>query len=102
MTRIDGGYGKPYNLYTMKILEVKDISRKETHIYYRRVFNGTAVLELMHKPVSKRIEFIIETTPLGKKNITVSLVDHVEYPLMPLIHGLRTKIAELDAEGALP
>ncbi len=102
MTRIDGEYGKPYNLDTMKILELKDINRKETHIYYRRVFNGTAVMELMHKPVEKRIEFVIETTPLGKKHISVSLMDHVEYPLLPLIHSLRTKIAELDAEGALP
>jgi hypothetical protein len=94
--------GKPYNFDNMKILELKDISRKETHIYYRRIFNGTVVMELMHKPVEKRIEFIIETTPMGKKNISVSLIDHIEYPLMPLINGLRTKIAELDAEGVLP
>jgi hypothetical protein len=94
--------GKPYNFDNMKILELKDISRKETHIYYRRIFNGTAVMELMHKPVEKRIEFIIETTPMGKKNISVSLIDHVEYPLMPLLHSLRHKIAELDAEGVLP
>lgn len=86
----------------MRIVELKDISRKETYIYYRRIFNGTAVLELLHKPVEKRIEFIIETTPMGKKHIAVSLVDHVEYPLMPLLHSLRTKIAELDAKGVLP
>jgi len=92
----------PYNLESMKILDLKDISRKENHIYYRRVFNGTAVMELMHKPVEKRIEFIIETTPLGKKHISVSMLDHVEYPLMPLLHSLRHKIAELDAEGVLP
>lgn len=96
---------KPGNLTIfniMKIIGIKDISRKETHIYYRRVFNGTAVMELMHQNVEKRIEFIIETTPMGKKHISVSMQDHVEYPLMPLIQSLRHKIAELDAEGVLP
>lgn len=89
-------------LSIMKIIDLKDINRKETHIYYRRVFFGIAIIDLLHNPVEKRIEFTIETTPLGKKEISVSLLDHIEYPLIPLLQGLRHKIAELDSQGVLP
>ncbi len=86
----------------MKVLEIKDIVRKDVPIYYRRLFTGTAVLEILDKPLEHRIEFTIETKPTGTRETTVSLVDNLDYPLVPVIKELKDFISGLDRSGALP
>ncbi len=86
----------------MTILEIKDVVRKDVPIYYRRLFTGTAVIELLGDRLDRRIEFSIETKPTGAKETTVNLLDDVEYPLIPLVRGLKELVAGMDASGALP
>jgi hypothetical protein len=86
----------------MKVLSIKDMVRKDVPIYYRRLFSGVAVLELVKEPVERRIDFSIETKPTGAKEITVTFVDHVDYPLIPLNRELKKFIDHLDVNGGLP
>ncbi|MDR0403066.1 MAG: hypothetical protein LBH35_05690 [Treponema sp.] len=86
----------------MKILEFKNIVRKDVPIYYRRLFSGTAVLELVNKPIDLPLNFSIEDKPTGSKEIIVTLNEKVDYPLVPLINELKKYIDNLDASGALP
>lgn len=86
----------------MTILSISDITRKENFIYYRREFTGKALYDLPGRQHAGQIEFIIETTPMGKKQITINLVDSVEYPVLPLIHSLKDFIMNMDNEGKLP
>jgi hypothetical protein len=86
----------------MKIIAVKDIIRKDVPIYYRRHFSGVAVLELLNKSLDRRIDFMIETKPTGAKEISLSLIDPVDYPLTPLIKELKAFVISLDDEGGLP
>ena len=86
----------------MKILEIKEIVRKDVPIYYRRVFTGVAVMDILGQQLDKRIEFAIETRPTGAKDVSVSMVDTVDYPLVTLQKELRTAIVELDKAGKLP
>ncbi|GHV92391.1 hypothetical protein AGMMS50268_28940 [Spirochaetia bacterium] len=86
----------------MKIISVKDIVRKDVPIYYRRLYSGIAVLELIKKPVDVRIDFSIEQKPTGQKEILVTLIDTVDYPLVPLMSELKKHIGDLDSKGSLP
>lgn len=86
----------------MKVLDILDIARKDVPIYYRRLYTGSASLELLGKSVVRRIEFSIETKPTGAKDIQVSLVDEVDYPLIPLQKALKDTILAMDRSGALP
>jgi hypothetical protein len=86
----------------MKILEVKDIVRKDVPIYYRRLYTCIVVLELINKPQDVRIDFSIEHKPTGQKEILITLIDKVDYPLVPLNSALKKVIDDLETSGALP
>jgi hypothetical protein len=86
----------------MKVLSIKNIVRKDVPIYYKRHFSGVAVLELVKEPVERRIDFSIENMPTGAKEIVITLVDAVDYPLIPLRRELKQFINGLDSNGGLP
>ncbi|MDR0487268.1 MAG: hypothetical protein LBG91_03370 [Treponema sp.] len=86
----------------MKICEVKEIKRKDVPIYYRKLYTGIAVIETIKGPSDYRIDFIIEYKPTGQKDIIITFVDQVDYPLVPLNKELKKFIDDLDFEGGLP
>jgi hypothetical protein len=86
----------------MTVSDIKNIVRKDVPIYYRRVYTGIAVIEFAGKNQEFRIDWIIEVSPLGTKELSVTVSDKVDYPLLPLIKELKAKIGKLDDEGKLP
>lgn len=86
----------------MTILDISDITRKENCIYYRREFKAHATIDLPGKKHSGEIEFTIETAPTGKKEISVTILDSVDYPLVPIMRNLKEYIHNLDSSGELP
>ncbi|MDR0586122.1 MAG: hypothetical protein LBG26_02675 [Treponema sp.] len=86
----------------MKILEIKNIVRKDVPIYYRRLFSGTLVLELINKTQESRIDFTVETKPTGINEIIVNGMEPVDYPLLPLTKEIKKYISLLDENGGLP
>ena len=86
----------------MKVVSIKDILRKDVPIYYRRLFTATAVLDILNEHLSRKIEFTIETGPTGTRAVTVTLLEHLEYPLVPVLRELRESIVILDKNGTLP
>jgi hypothetical protein len=87
---------------SVKVVEIKEVIRKDTPIYYRRFFSGIASLEFLQTKTERRIDFFIETKPTGLKDILVTIAEPVDYPLVPLIKALKTTIDTLDENGALP
>ncbi|MDR2535793.1 MAG: hypothetical protein LBD29_07160 [Treponema sp.] len=86
----------------MRILEIKEIVRKDVPIYYRRFFSGIVAIEFLEMVVERRIDFFIETMPTGQKEIIVTIAEPIDYPLVPLIKALKATIDTLDANGELP
>ena len=86
----------------MKITEIKDIVRKDVPIYYRRLYSGTAVMELISKRVEVPLDFQIEHKPTGQKDIAITLSEKIDYPLVPLQKELKKFISDLDSAGKLP
>ncbi|MDR2134266.1 MAG: hypothetical protein LBP27_04095 [Treponema sp.] len=86
----------------MKVVTIKDMVRKDVPIYYRRLYTAVAVLELIKGSEDHRIDFAIENKPTGQTEISVTLIDKVDYPLVPLTRELKKFIAGLDKNGGLP
>ena len=86
----------------MKVVTIKDTIRKDVPIYYRKLFTGVAVIELNSGPSNYRIDFTIEYKPTGQKDISVSFIDAIDYPLIPVTKELKNFINELESSGALP
>jgi hypothetical protein len=86
----------------MKIQRLRDVIRKDFPIYYRRLFSGILDIELLGKAVECRIDFTIETLPTGMNQVSVTLAEPVDYPLVPLMRELKQYIITLDENGELP
>jgi len=86
----------------MRVIEIKNMTRKEFPIYYRRFYAGIAVMELVNKPVEIPLDFQIEHKPTGSTEITLSLLQAVDYPLIPLQKELKKFIGDLDSNRKLP
>ena len=86
----------------MKITAIKNIVRKDVPIYYRRLYSGLAVMELVNKPTEVPLDFQIEQKPTGQIEIGITLSQKIDYPLVPLQKELKKFIGELDSAGKLP
>jgi hypothetical protein len=86
----------------VKILELKNIIRKDVPIYYRRLYSGDAVVEMINQPVEIPVEFRIEHMPTGQMETSVTFPKKVDYPLVPLVKELKNFISALDSAGKLP
>jgi hypothetical protein len=86
----------------MRIVQVKNIERKDVPIYYRRLFSGIVEIELVNKSAERCIDFTIETKPTGQKDIFITMPDPIDYPLVPLMKALKGYLNELDDAGGLP
>jgi len=87
----------------MRILQIKNLKRKDVPIYYRRLYSGTVVLELISPPPTEvPLDFQIEQKPTGVVEIGITLLKKIDYPLVPLQKELKKFIADLDSTGQLP
>jgi len=86
----------------MKVKTIKDMIRKDVPIYYRKLYTGIAVIEFNDKPSDFRIDFSIEYKPTGQKEINISFIDKVDYPLVPVNRELKQYISELESANGLP
>ena len=86
----------------MRIIEIKNMTRKDFPIYYRRFYSGIAVFELVNGIVEVPLEFQIENKPTGAKDIITVLAQKIDYPLVPIQKELKKFIGALDSSGKLP
>jgi len=87
----------------MKVIEIKNLSRKDVPIYYRRLYSGIAVLDLIKEIVDVPLDFQIEHKPTGHIEISISSnIGQVDYPLVPLKKEIKRFIGTLDSTGKLP
>jgi len=86
----------------MKVIAIKDIFRKDVPIYYRLLYTGVAVIDLGKGAADYRIDFTIEIKPTGLKEISVTFLDNLEYPLLPVIKELKILIDKMHEDELLP
>jgi hypothetical protein len=86
----------------MKLTGISNIVKKNSPLHYRNEYTASAVFELDNQSLlSKRIEFVVEMSPIGSKDIRINFVDTLEYPLVPILKSLEDEIHSLDRKGSL-
>ncbi len=86
----------------MRVLELRELTRRETPIHYIREYTAVASLEApggLRREVS--VAFTLEQKPLGPPDISVRVLDPIDWPLLPVVRALRERLALLDREGRL-
>lgn len=87
----------------MKVVELTNISRRETPLLYRRTYTATAVLAHGATHLSSgRVEFVLEHSPLGALDIRVRFLDELDCPVLPATSAVRSHISKLEQSGELP
>ena len=86
----------------MNVVAIKDVIRKDIPIYYRLLYTGVATIELSGKQADYRIDFSIEIKPTGKKEIVVTFLDELDYPLVPVLREMKNLIETMHSNGELP
>lgn len=86
----------------MRIVEIKNLTRKDFPIYYKRFYAGIAVTEMVNGKVEFPLDFHIEHKATGHTEIFLNLGQKVDYPLIPLQKELKRFIGALDSDGKLP
>ncbi|MDR0322875.1 MAG: hypothetical protein LBI12_00340 [Treponema sp.] len=86
----------------MKVISLKDMIRKDVPIYYRKLYTGVVVLEVNNLNKDYRIDFSIEYKPTGQKEISITFIDTIDYPLIPINKELKNYILEMETNGGLP
>ncbi len=86
----------------MRIIELKDLRRKETPLHYIREFTGIAVLEREGKVFEKALVFTVERRPSGAPEVSARFVEEPEWPILPLLRSIKDLVTELDKSGGLP
>ena len=86
----------------MKVINIKSIVRKDVPIYYRRLYTGIAVVELVNNSVEVPLDFQIEHKPTGQTEINITSMGKVDYPYVPLQKELKQFIGAMDSDRKLP
>ena len=86
----------------MDVISIKNIVRKDIPLHYREEFSGLAVMNDMRLIESEsKIEFSLERTAFGTKQVEVKFVKAPDYPVIQAIRTLKDFILNLEKEGKL-
>jgi len=86
----------------MNVLEFKNLTREEGHIFYMRKYACDVVLELPTSTLETKITFAIEMSPLGERTVNIAFPGNLNYPVLPVKKCLKEYIIKQDLEGHLP
>jgi hypothetical protein len=67
-----------------------------------REWSGTAVFEGLGKEVEHEVRLVIEARPFGGPEVHVDFLDHPDWPVLPLVKGIKHLLLEMDKAGSLP
>ncbi len=86
----------------MNVIGIKNIVRKDIPLHYREEFTGLAVLNDIRSIESENnIEFSLERTPFGTKQVEIRFTKAPDYPVIQAIRILKKYILTMEKEGKL-
>ena len=93
--------GSPYN-YDMKVIELRDLNRRESPVHYIKELTAVAVIEWNQRQSESDVSITLEHRPLGPPDVRVRLLDAVDWPVLPVIHAIQEYVVDLERTGRLP
>jgi hypothetical protein len=85
----------------MRVIELRDIVRRDSLILYRKQYSASATLEHVSTQTVP-ITFVVEHSAVGGHDVSVDIDGSLDYPLIPATRALREHILQLERQGKLP
>jgi hypothetical protein len=85
----------------MRVVELKELNRKEAPIHYIRQFTAVALLESNDARAEAEVAFTLEGKAVGPPELSLRVLDPIEWPLLPVMRVLREHIMQLESAGRL-
>ena len=85
----------------MKILEIRNLTKKENYLHYRNEYSGSLVYSFSGGEEETDLVFCMERTATGQKHISINFPQSIHYPLVPAIRKVKDFITDLENRGAL-
>jgi len=86
----------------MKVVELRDLNRRESPVFYIKELTAVAVIEWNQRQSESDIAITLEHKPIGPPDVHVHLLDSVDWPALPVIHAIKDYVTELERSGRLP
>lgn len=87
----------------MKVETISAIERVPLAVDYRRMYRGSAQIVIGTMQTAPcPIEFVLEMSPLGTHEVSITFLGPTDYPTIPALQVLKQYISDLDRRGALP
>ncbi len=86
----------------MKVVELRELYRRESPVHYIKELTAVAVLEWNERQSESDVAITLEHRPMGPPEVRVHLLDPVEWPTLPVIHAIRDYVTEMEKTGRLP
>jgi len=93
--------GPTYN-YGMKVVELRDLARRESPVHYIKELTAVVVIEWNERQSESDVSITLEHGPLGPPDVRIRLLDPLELPTLPVIHAIKDLIVEMERSGRLP
>ena len=86
----------------MDIVNIINIQRKDIPLHYREEFSGSAVIRNRKQEENEiKMEFSLERTPFGTKQVEVKFPIAPDFPVLPAIKPIKDYILKIEKEGKL-
>lgn len=86
----------------MKVVELRDLNRRESPVHYIKELTAVAVIEWNQRQSESDVSITLEHRPLGPPDVRVHLLDAVDWPVLPVIHAIQEYVVDLERTGRLP
>jgi hypothetical protein len=86
----------------MKVVELRELSRRESPVHYIKELTAVAVIEWNGRQSESDISITLEHKPLGPPDVHIHLLEAVDWPTLPVIHAIKDHVVELERAGRLP
>ena len=86
----------------MKVVELRELSRRESPVFYIKELTAVAVVEWNQRQSESDVAITLEHKPLGPPDVRVHFLDAVDGPTVPLIHAIRDFVVDMERSGRLP
>jgi hypothetical protein len=86
----------------MKVVELRELCRRESPVHYIKELTAVAVLEWNGRQTESEVSITLEHKPIGSPDVHVHLLDSIDWPALPVIHAIKDHVIQLERDGRLP
>jgi hypothetical protein len=86
----------------MRVVELRELSRRESPVHYIKELTAVAVIEWNAKKSESDIAITLEHKPVGPPEVHIHLLESVDWPALSVIHAIKEYVVELEHTGRLP